>query len=58
MEETRVCKERKYRLGGAYIGKDGNMDLSNITVQDCIDMFEKKQYVVLNDGKIVDFVEE
>ena len=30
-----------------------------ITVEDCIDMAEKKNmYAVINDGKVIDFVEE
>lgn len=34
------------------------MDFSKITVQDCIDMFEKKDSaVVLNDGKVIEFLE-
>lgn len=35
------------------------MDWNNITIQDCIDMHEKKsKCTVLNDGKVVDFVED
>lgn len=30
-----------------------------ITIEDCIDMAEKKNlYAVINDGKVIDFVEE
>ncbi len=33
------------------------MDLSKVTVQDCIDLFEKKnKTVVLNDGNVIGFV--
>ena len=32
------------------------MNMENITVQDCIDMYEKKgQAVIINDGEVKDF---
>lgn len=32
------------------------MNMENITVQDCIDMYEKKgQATVINDGEVKDF---
>lgn len=32
------------------------MNMENITVQDCIDMYEKKgQTAVINDGEVKDF---
>ena len=32
------------------------MNMENITVQDCIDMYEKKgQAAVINDGEVKDF---
>lgn len=35
------------------------MNKDTITLQDCIDMFEKKDMsVVINDGKVVDFINE
>lgn len=35
------------------------MNKDIITIQDCIDMYEKKnQAVILNDGKVIDFVKE
>lgn len=35
------------------------MDFSKVTIQDCIDMFEKKRKcAVLNDGKMIEFVED
>ncbi len=35
------------------------MNKDTITLQDCIDMFEKKDMsVVINDGKVVDFISE
>lgn len=35
------------------------MNKEIITIQDCIDMYEKKnQAVILNDGKVIDFVKE
>lgn len=34
------------------------MDWEKVTVQDCIDMYEKKnKCAVINDGKIINFVE-
>lgn len=35
------------------------MNLETITVQDCLDMYEKKeQATIINDGKVIRFVEE
>lgn len=34
------------------------LDFSKVTVQDCIDMFEKRKCAVLNDGKMIAFVED
>ncbi len=35
------------------------MNLETITLQDCIDMYEKKdKATIINDGKVVDFVSE
>lgn len=35
------------------------MDLSKVTIQDCVDFFEKKgKCAVLNDGKFIEFMEE
>lgn len=35
------------------------MNKEIITIQDCIDMYDKKnQAVILNDGKVIDFVKE
>lgn len=35
------------------------MNKEIITIQDCIDMYEKKnQAVILNDGKVIDFQKE
>lgn len=35
------------------------VELDNVTLQDCIDLFEKKnKRTVINDGCIVDFVKE
>lgn len=35
------------------------MDLQRVTIQDCIDLYEKKERVViLNDGKVVDIITE
>lgn len=35
------------------------MDLNRVTIQDCIDMFEKKnKYAVLSDGQIIGFEED
>lgn len=35
------------------------MNLEEITIEDCIDMYEKKgQAVIINDGKVIGFVEE
>ncbi len=38
--------------------KGANMNLDAVTVQDCLDMYEKKRYeAVIADGKISYFVE-
>lgn len=35
------------------------MNLDAITIQDCIDLYEKKERaVILNDGKVVDIITE
>lgn len=35
------------------------MDFSKVTIQDCIDFFEKKgKFTILNDGQVIDFIEE
>lgn len=35
------------------------MNLEEITIEDCIDMYEKKgKAVIINDGKVVGFIEE
>lgn len=35
------------------------MNLEVITIQDCIDMYEKKgQATIINDGKVVGFISE
>lgn len=35
------------------------IELNNVTLQDCIDLFEKKnRRTIINDGKIIDFVVE
>ena len=34
------------------------MDLSKVTIQDCIDFFEKGKFTILNDGQVIDFIEE
>lgn len=35
------------------------IELGNVTLQDCIDLFEKKnRRTVINDGHIVDFIKE
>ena len=35
------------------------MNKDIITIQDCIDMYDKKnQAVILNDGKVIDFIKE
>lgn len=35
------------------------MNLENVTIQDCIDMYEKKdKAVVINDGKVIGFISE
>lgn len=35
------------------------MNLEVITIQDCLDMYEKKgQSIIINDGKVVGFISE
>lgn len=35
------------------------MNLEAITIQDCIDMYEKKgQSIIINDGKVFGFISE
>ncbi len=35
------------------------MNLEVVTIQDCIDMHEKKsQATIINDGKVIDFIPE
>lgn len=35
------------------------MDLQRVTIQDCIDLYEKKERVViLNDGKVINIISE
>lgn len=35
------------------------MNLDVITIQDCLDMYEKKgQVAIINDGKVVGFISE
>lgn len=35
------------------------MNLEKVTIQDCIDMYEMKgQTTVINDGKVINFVEK
>jgi hypothetical protein len=34
------------------------MDLSNVTIQYCVDRFEEGESVVLNDGHVICFIEE
>ena len=35
------------------------MDLQRVTIQDCIDLYEKKERVViLNDGKVINIINE
>lgn len=35
------------------------MELENVTIQDCIDMYEKEsKVVIINDGNVIGFVVE
>ncbi len=35
------------------------MNLENVTIQDCLDMYEKKEYItIINDGKVIDFISQ
>lgn len=35
------------------------IDLDNVTLEDCLDLYEKKNKVtIINDGRIITFVEE
>ena len=35
------------------------IELDNVTLEDCIDLYEKKNVTtVINDGKVIDFVKE
>ena len=38
---------------------DAVIELENVTLEDCIDLYEKKNiYIIINDGHITDFVKE
>ena len=38
---------------------DAVIELENVTLEDCIDLYEKKGiYTIINDGYIKDFVKE
>lgn len=38
---------------------DAVIELDNVTLEDCIDLYEKKSiYTIINDGCIKDFVKE
>ena len=38
---------------------DAVIELDNVTLEDCIDLYEKKDtYTIINDGYIKDFVKE
>ena len=38
---------------------DAVIELDNVTLEDCIDLYEKKgTYTIINDGYIKDFVKE
>lgn len=38
---------------------DSVIELDNVTIDDCIDLYEKKRtYTIINDGHIIDFVKE
>lgn len=34
------------------------IEMDNVTIEDCIDLFEKNKRIIINDGKIVNFIEE
>lgn len=34
------------------------IEMDNVTIEDCIDLFEKNKRTVINDGRIVNFIEE
>ena len=35
------------------------IELDNVTLEDCLDLYEKKNVeTVINDGKVIDFVKE
>ena len=38
---------------------DKIIDLNNVTLEECVDLFEKKNIVtIINDGRIIDFEKE
>ena len=38
---------------------DAIIELDNVTIEDCMDLYEKKHtYTLINDGHITDFIKE
>lgn len=41
------------------INYEDMLELDNVTLEDCLDLYEKKgMYTELNDGRVVNFVKE
>ncbi len=38
---------------------DAVIELDNVTLEDCLDLYEKKStYTIVNDGRVINFVKE
>lgn len=54
-----IGSQRKARKRLYFIKENKEMDLENVTVEDCIELYTKKDTItVLNDGKIERFEKE
>ena len=46
-------------LGGKKMSEEAIIDMDSITLEDCMDLYDKKGIsIIVNDGKIKDFLKE